>query len=178
MSGGTTRLGVIAASLVLISGCAVQPITAPPDSGTSTTHSPGQRAPVQTAGDTAVSVAIDHLGTPYRFGGNGPDGFDCSGLVRFSYRAAGIDLPRATTDQRKAGRSLAPDEALRPGDLLFYAPGRKAPLHVGLYVSDGAFVHAPSSGGQVRTERMEAPYWRRSFVEARRVADGASEPTR
>ena len=172
------RLGVIAASLVLVTGCAVQPITAPSGSGPSATPSPGQPAFAQTAGDTAVSVAIDHIGTPYRYGGNGPDGFDCSGLVRFSYRAAGIDLPRATPDQRKAGRSLAPDEALRPGDLLFYALGRKPALHVGLYIGDGAFVHAPSSGGQVRTERMEAPYWQRSFVEARRVADGASDPTR
>ena len=121
--------------------------------------------------ETAVRTALEQLGTPYRFGGNGPQGFDCSGLVRYSYGTAGLTLPRDTRQQRRLGQRLADPAQWRPGDLLFFNRNRGRALHVVLFIGDGEFVHAPSSGGQVRIERVDAPHWKRRFVEARRVID-------
>ena len=119
--------------------------------------------------DTAVRTALDQIGTPYRFGGNGPHGFDCSGLVRFSYGAAGLSLPRDTRQQRRLGQRVGDPAEWRRGDLLFYTRNRGRALHVALFIGDGEFVHAPSSGGQVRIERVDAPHWKKHFIEARRV---------
>ena len=124
--------------------------------------------------EAAVRAALDQIGMPYRYGGNGPQGFDCSGLVRYSYRAAGLALPRDTHQQRRLGQRVADPSEWRRGDLLFFTRNRRGALHVALFIGDGEFVHAPSSGGQVRIERVDAPHWRRTFVEARRIigADG------
>jgi cell wall-associated NlpC family hydrolase len=120
-------------------------------------------------GVKAAEHATRMVGKPYRYGGTAPTGFDCSGLVQFSYRQAGIRVPRSTDEQRRASRPVR-EENLRPGDLLFFDQEGKKNSHVGIYVGDGKFVHAPSSGKQVRADRLNMPYWRKHLSEVRRIA--------
>lgn len=117
--------------------------------------------------DRAATHAAKMIGRPYRFGGASPAGFDCSGLVQYGYRQAGVVLPRETDAQRRASRPVRREE-LRRGDLLFFDQEGKKFGHVGMYLGRGMFVHAPSSGKSVRTDRLEAPYWRRHLSEIRR----------
>jgi cell wall-associated NlpC family hydrolase len=119
-------------------------------------------------GDRAASQALKMLGKPYRYGGASPSGFDCSGLVQFSFRQAGVVVPRATEEQRRASAPVRVSN-LRRGDLLFFDQEGKKNSHVGIYLGDGKFVHAPSSGKQVRSDRLDAPYWKKHLSEARRV---------
>ena len=110
-----------------------------------------------------LDVALAQTGQPYRYGGETPaEGFDCSGLVQYSYAAAGHHVPRTARAQRNATRGVR-REQLRPGDLVFFEIGASKSPHVGLYLGDERFLHAPSSGGQVRIDRLESPYWRRHF---------------
>lgn len=125
-------------------------------------------------GAQAVTHALGAIGSPYRYGGTSPSGFDCSGLVRYSYGLAGISLPRATGEQREATRRLARTDPLEAGDLLFFSRGRSA-LHVGIFAGDGRFVHAATRGGGVRLEALSAPHWRQRFLEARRVEPSAAQ---
>jgi cell wall-associated NlpC family hydrolase len=121
-------------------------------------------------GDIVAGLALDQIGRPYRWGGDDPvRGFDCSGLVQWACGEVGIALPRVVRDQRRAGRSVA-QEALAPGDLVFFAMGGSRISHVGVYVGGGDFVHAPSSGRPVRTDSLEDPFWSRRWRDARRVA--------
>jgi murein DD-endopeptidase len=120
------------------------------------------------AADRAATHALKMVGKPYRAGGTSPAaGFDCSGLVQFSYRQAGVKLPRSTEDQLRASSAVARSK-LRRGDLVFFDQDGKKNSHVGIYLGDGRFVHAPSSGKQVRTDRLDSPYWTRHFTAARR----------
>lgn len=120
-------------------------------------------------GSKAAQNAARMVGKPYRYGGTAPTGFDCSGLVQFSYRQAGVRLPRSTDEQRRASRPVRA-ENLRPGDLLFFDQQGKKNSHVGIYLGNGKFVHAPSSGKQVRTDRVDMPYWHKHLSEVRRVS--------
>jgi cell wall-associated NlpC family hydrolase len=121
------------------------------------------------AADLAASHAVKMVGKPYRFGGASPaGGFDCSGLVHFSFRQAGFAVPRSTESQLRASERVRVS-SLRRGDLLFFDQDGKKKSHVGIYVGDGKFVHAPSSGKQVRTDRLDSPYWKKHLSEARRV---------
>jgi len=130
-------------------------------------------APVIHATDRASSVALQalaHLGTPYRVGGLSPQaGFDCSGLVAYVYReGAGLALPRNTFELSVVGRAVE-QGALRPGDLVFYNTQRREYSHVGIYLGEDRFIHAPASGGEVRVESLRADYWVRRYNGARRV---------
>ena len=121
-------------------------------------------------GDAAAEHAATLVGKPYRYGGASPStGFDCSGLVQWSYAQAGRRLPRSTDDQREASRRIQVSD-LRRGDLLFFHQEGKKHGHVGIYVGNGEFVHAPSSGKRVRRDRVDAPYWSKHLSEARRIA--------
>ena len=113
--------------------------------------------------------ALSLVGTPYRYGGNTPDtGFDCSGLVGYVYRDM-LDraLPRSSAELARLGPAVAP-RAIAAGDLVVFGPAGSV-NHVGIYVGEGRFVHAPSSGGTVRLDRIDGPYWRDHFQGGRRI---------
>ena len=116
----------------------------------------------------AIDYAKEMLGKPYKYAGETPDGFDCSGLVKYSYGRAGIAMPRDTQSQRRMS-VLVSMRSLRAGDLLFFDQEGKKTSHVGMYLGKGRFIHAPSSGGKVRTDSINAEFWKKHFVEARRV---------
>lgn len=123
--------------------------------------------------DTAsdlVSTAMGFIGVPYRYGGNSEDtGFDCSGLVRATFeKTLGKILPRRAAEQAAATQTISRDE-LRPGDLVFFNTMQRAFSHVGIYVGDGKFIHAPRTGANVRVESMNGSYWASRFNGARRV---------
>jgi cell wall-associated NlpC family hydrolase len=113
---------------------------------------------------------LTYLGVPYRRGGDHPDqGFDCSGLVRHVVdKVLNLELPRRAEEMSRLGRRIERSE-LRPGDLVFFNTLRRPFSHVGIYLGDGRFVHAPSSGGVVRIERMDLPYWRSRYNGIRRL---------
>jgi murein DD-endopeptidase len=119
--------------------------------------------------DRAASQAAKMVGKPYRYGGSSPAGFDCSGLVLFSYQHAGVKLPRDTEQQRLLSHPVRVS-SLRRGDLVFFDQEGKKNSHVGIYLGDGRFVHAPSSGKRVRTDRLDSAYWKKHLSEARRVS--------
>ena len=118
-----------------------------------------EAAPHATRGARAALEASSMIGTPYRHGGSSPSGFDCSGLVVYSFAKAGVTgLPHsaAALEQRVRTISLA---ELAPGDLLFFQLDEKKTSHVGIYVGDRAFVHAPSRGKRVERVRFDHVYW-------------------
>ena len=120
------------------------------------------------AADRAASHALNMVGRPYRAGGESASGgFDCSGLVQFSYRQAGVAAPRSTELQLRASRTVA-RSSLRRGDLVFFDQEGKKKSHVGIYLGDGRFVHAPSSGKQVRIDRLDSRYWQAHLSDVRR----------
>lgn len=119
-------------------------------------------------GARAADVAAQLLGKPYRYGGNTPAGFDCSGLVQYSYRRVGVEVPRSTGEQLQETRSVERDE-LQKGDLLFFNQEGKRSSHVAIYLGNDTFIHAPSSGKRVRRDRLGDPYWRKHFFGARRI---------
>ena len=126
--------------------------------------------PAGSVADRAAQHARQLVGKPYRYGGASPSsGFDCSGLVQWSYAQAGRKLPRSTDDQRAVADRIKVSE-LRRGDLIFFDQEGKKNSHVGIYVGNGEFVHAPSSGKRVRRDRLDAPYWSKHISEARRLS--------
>ncbi len=118
-------------------------------------------------GERAAQHALAMQGKPYRYGGNTPSGFDCSGLVQYSYGRAGARLPRNTEALWDSSRTV-PQRQTRPGDLLFFTQEGKRSSHVGIYLGNDRFVHAPSSGKRVVVASLADPYWRRHFEGARR----------
>lgn len=137
---------------------------------------PAVGAPVSTAGSSTgafdgyavAGTALSLRGVPYRNGGSDPSGFDCSGFVWYVFAQHGIGAPRTVADQFRIGNSVAPD-ALQPGDLVFFNTKGSGATHVGMVIGGDEFVHAPSATGEVRVERLRAPYWSSRFVGARRV---------
>ena len=127
---------------------------------------PTAASPV-TAGDRAAAVALDQVGVPYRYGGNTPRGFDCSGLVQYAYRQAGLSVPRTTRQLMSATEPVGMGQ-LRAGDLLFFSIAGKM-SHVGMYVGDRRFVHAPQSGRAVSVASLDLPFYRAALVQAGRI---------
>lgn len=153
-----------AATLLALGGCGStssplpSPIRSPALSTLSDAH----------AHDIAIH-ALGLVGTPYRYGGNTPDaGFDCSGLIGYVYRhRVGTAPPRTVAQLSGWGQQVA-DGELRSGDLVVFGTGRVA-SHAGIYVGDGRFVHAPSSGGTVRLDHLQSRYWARQNASFRRL---------
>ncbi len=148
--------------LALTAGCGSTPVAqATRDNGATT-------VPTSSAGHPAVSVAERMVGVPYRFGGNSPrQGFDCSGLVQYSFAEAGYRVPRTTTLLKRQAIPV-PRDQLRSGDLLFFSYTGKV-SHVGIYVGEGRFIHAPSSGKQVTYGNLNSRHYQQHFVGAGRL---------
>jgi cell wall-associated NlpC family hydrolase len=119
--------------------------------------------------ETVIETALGQVGRPYRYGGDSPDGFDCSGLVEYSYAEAGISLPHNTAAQRSVGQHIDLSDA-RPGDLLFYRfSNSPSALHVAIYLGHGKMIHAPASGKQVSVIHLDDTPWPKRFLGAVRV---------
>jgi len=167
------RLALLIVAIALLAACA----SAPHRSGTTPSAlasepARGPKGEIAAANDVLFR-AMALVGTPYRWGGNSPaGGFDCSGLVDYIYRnATGLELPRtsgemADMDAHKVKRMTQ----LVSGDLVFFDIGGRI-SHVGVYVGKGRFVHAPNSGGTVRLDDIDGPYWAEHFAFGKRVLD-------
>jgi cell wall-associated NlpC family hydrolase len=166
----------LAIATVLIAGCASAP---PKKLGTPAraivqpqrTDPPLLPAPPASARARELALhALSHIGIPYRFGGSSPDtGFDCSGLVQYVYsRGAGLALPRSTEAMSEIGAAVEWAQ-LEPGDLVFFDTLRRPYSHVGIYVGDQRFIHAPTTGGAVELVDMRQRYWHMRFSGARRL---------
>ncbi len=116
-----------------------------------------------------AEIALELRGEPYRFGGEGKRGFDCSGLVHYAFEQVGASVPRTAEAQYDAVRPVYRDN-LRPGDLVFFRTTGVFVSHVGIYVGDGRFVHALNPDQPVTVAELDSPYWSRRFVKAGTLA--------
>lgn len=149
-------LALLLAMALGLNACGLKNIVAPP-SGTG-------------SGQKIVKTAYSQMGQRYRYGGDSPQkGFDCSGLIWWTYKKHGIPVPRITTDQAKTGKSV-PRAQAQPGDIVVFRTGTSPRgLHTGIYSGNGTFIHSPRRGERVRMESMDIPYWDRTFIGVRRV---------
>ena len=182
VSSRVIGIALIAGSLLLVFGCAHKRVTGrpavAPASAEPEESSPIVPEPTVDAG-TAVklgthvaTLAQEQVGRPYRWGGENPSyGFDCSGLVQWCYGSVGVSLPRVVREQKKAGKSINGDR-LRPGDLVFFALDGNSTSHVGVYIGDRRFVHAPRAGQPVRVNSLDDSWWRERWTDSRRVLEG------
>lgn len=125
---------------------------------------------VAAEGDAAAALALSLQGVPYANGGADTDGFDCSGFVQYVFARSNIALPRSVREQFEAGREV--EGSPRAGDLVFFATDGDRVSHVGIATGPDTFVHAPSSRGVVRMDRLSSPYWSRRYAGARRIVPG------
>jgi murein DD-endopeptidase len=160
-SATKVRFVIVGPMLLVIAACGSAPIHS--DAGGTPS---AQISQTPRLGSAVARSALDQLGRPYRFGGNDPNGFDCSGLVRFAYSQLGINVPRTTVEQYRAARPISLTE-LMPGDLLFFKLTSDEVSHVGIYQGDGRFVHAPASGRDVEVRKLEG-YFQTRLVGAGR----------
>jgi cell wall-associated NlpC family hydrolase len=116
-----------------------------------------------------VGTALELRGVPYRNGGADLKGFDCSGFTQYVFAQHGVSLPRAVRDQFSMAKQQVTPNDLEPGDLLFFTTTEPGASHVAIAVGGNEFIHAPSSTGVVRVERLSARYWADRFVGARRI---------
>jgi murein DD-endopeptidase len=123
---------------------------------------PGDQATAD-PGHTVLQAAQGQIGAPYKYGGAGPDAFDCSGLVTYAHRQIGVAVPRTAAQQFAAATPVKRGE-LRPGDLVFFRLESRNVSHVGIYAGDGRFVHAPQRGGNVRMASLDEEHFNRSFA--------------
>jgi cell wall-associated NlpC family hydrolase len=145
-----------------LSGCAAR---RPPDFSSLGRAEP-PATPVQ---EKVLNTARSLLGTPYLYGGTTPKGFDCTGYINYVYRhSVGMGLPRQSHDLARAGRAVAPEE-LRPADIVYFKIERQKPLHMGIYLGRGKFIHAPSTNGKVNVQSLTVDYWRDRYLGARRL---------
>jgi cell wall-associated NlpC family hydrolase len=173
----TLAAAAITTSTGIPAGYALVPLTAlgittpataiAPTATTTTLPTPDSALPTGTQGAQALSIARQFLGTPYRWGGESPaTGFDCSGLLQYSFKQLGVDIPRVSQDQFRSGAPV-PKEALQPGDLVFFQRGGDV-HHVGMYVGNGQFLHAPHTGDVVKISSLSEPHYAAEYCGARR----------
>lgn len=170
------RLALLVVGFALLAACASAPrraaSIAATESALANEPARGPKGETTTANDVLFR-AMALVGTPYHWGGNTPaGGFDCSGLIDYIYRnATGLQLPRTSHEMADMNvRKVKRMTQLVSGDLVFFG-SRGRISHVGVYVGKGRFVHAPNSGGTVRLDNIDGPYWRDHFAYARRVLD-------
>jgi cell wall-associated NlpC family hydrolase len=152
--------------LVFLGACSRNEVRISDSAAVSTPRSESARS----VANAVLFRALALVGTPYRYGGNTPEtGFDCSGLVGYVFSdAARIKLPRTSAELGAMDRPQIARRNLQSGDLVLFAAGKRIG-HVGIYVGEGRFVHAPNSGGTVRLDRLDAPGWRETFSMGKRV---------
>ena len=167
-------LGGVVLACVLLAGCGGS--TSVRSGGGSEAYGLGadeyaEATPLSVRSNDVLMRAIGLVGTPYRYGGNTPEGgFDCSGLVGFVFRdAAGVVLPRSTRELIDISAPSIDRGELQPGDLVYFNPRGGRVSHIGIYVGEGRFVHAPSRGGTVRLDALGSDYWNKYYVSAKRV---------
>jgi len=151
-------------TLLLTAGCSLTQ-RQPPVATPTPAPAPAAAHPAEIVSQIAQSM----VGAPYRYGGSTPEGFDCSGLVYFAYVKAGVPVPRTAADLRRHSKRV-PERQLRPGDLLFFDTSWRSG-HVGIYVGDGQFVHAPSSGKRVTRGSIKEGYFAKQLKEAGRLIE-------
>jgi peptidoglycan DL-endopeptidase CwlO len=144
------------------------PVGAP--SAADSSNAAGEVQPPRDRHAVMVDIALSMLGQPYRFGGAAPGGFDCSGLVLYAAKGAGVWVPRTAHEQLAAGIPVEQDD-LRAGDLVFMHLAHKE-LHVGILIDNQRFVHAPASGGYVRIDSLGAYPYSKGYMTARRIIAG------
>jgi peptidoglycan DL-endopeptidase CwlO len=162
--------------LVLSSACATtggvpRPFPTPGRSGPAAppASDPSAARPQPPVDSSAlVGTALSFRGVPYRNGGTDPNGFDCSGFTQYVFAQYGIVLPREVREQYRLGKSVDAAD-LAPGDLIFFTTTDPGVSHVGILIGGNQFVHAPSSTGVVRVERLSSSYWSQRYLGARRV---------
>ena|SRR5436853_5978272 len=167
------RITICALALLVFAGCATPPVTkvSGPSSRSKVVLSQRAFDEIASARSRELALhALSHVGVPYRFGGASPEsGFDCSGLVQYVYsRGAGLALPRNTQSLSEVGAPV-PAEALVPGDLVFFDTLHRPYSHVGIYLGDYRFIHAPTTGGQVELVDLRERYWQTRYNGARRL---------
>ena len=119
-------------------------------------------------GYALAGTALSLRGIPYVNGGSDPTGFDCSGFTQYVFARYGLALPREVREQYRVGKSVKTED-VAPGDILFFSTTEPGPSHVGIALGGDQFVHAPSSTGVVRVERLSSSYWSPRYLGARRV---------
>lgn len=149
--GTLARIYVLALAAMLLAACAGVP---PRPSGYD--------------GQAVIQNARAVIGTPYRYGGADRNGFDCSGLVQYSFSRAGRTVPRSTGELYAVSAPVSMREA-RAADLLFFRLNGSRVDHVGIYIGEGRFIHAPSTGKRVGIASLDQPYWRTRLDSARRI---------
>jgi cell wall-associated NlpC family hydrolase len=159
------------ATTFILSACAGE-ASRPPGAARNTDAvptAPSSASAPSVSGNQAARLAIRMVGAPYRYGGASPqEGFDCSGLVYYSYTASGYTVPRTAQDLFKAAQKISLEDAIE-GDLVFFQDQAKL-SHVGIYLGDGMFVHAPSSGDAVSIASLETSYYQRHLVAVGRLS--------
>lgn len=155
-----SHAAALLAILLALAGCVGAPTRAPPPRG-------GGGVEVPTLGREVATLASRFVGTPYRYGGESPDGFDCSGLVWYVHRELGVAVPRTAAQQRASVRPVRRKE-LVPGDLVFFYTPQD---HVGIYLGAGEFVHAPASGRRVERAKLDSPFFILGFAGAGRFVN-------
>ena len=159
----------LASMVIVLSGCSSAPekpaATSHASSDTKASTKTYKRSPPvkYSTGHQIVSIAESLIGTPYKYGGASPKGFDCSGLVYYTHRQLDITVPRTTKQQvhHRPAKNLA---SAKPGDILFFRIYGDRVSHVGIYAGNDQFIHAPKSGKYVSYASINEPYWRKRLI--------------
>jgi cell wall-associated NlpC family hydrolase len=154
--------------LLLLAGCHSAPETRPvPAEGNS---GGGGAEAIRGRGDAIANFALSLRGVRYRYGGATRDGFDCSGLVFFTHRQFGFTVPRTSRDQSEQAEEVKPRH-LQPGDLVFFRIDSRKVNHVGIYIGQRNFVHAPGAGKPVTVNSLDEEFYEQTFESAGRFWD-------
>jgi glucan-binding YG repeat protein len=126
----------------------------------------GHKTEAASTGETVTDIALDYIGVPYVWGGSSPSGFDCSGFTSYTYKQAGVSLPRTAADQYTKGQAVSKGD-LKEGDLVFFSTYKAGASHVGIYVSNNKFVHASDLG--VKVSLLSENYYTKTYIGSKRI---------